>query len=54
MSTKKWDFFLTLSENGGRGSPRQKSGGKNTAQKVIFFKTKNVPYGLKCKINHIF
>ena len=37
---KNMGFFLNFSQNGG-ASPIQKSGGKNTGQKVIFFKTKN-------------
>ena len=47
----KWEFFAW----GGGGSPVPTSTNHNTTQKVyIFVKTKNVPYVLKCKINHNF
>ena len=51
MSKNFMIFYCSIRPNKWGGSPRQKSGDKNTAQKVIFL-TKNVPYGQKCKINH--
>ena len=51
MSTKN-GIFSDIVRNGGRGSPVRNLEVKIPPKKWFFFKTKNVPYGLKCNINH--